>query len=1851
MRNRVLSLIVAIGFIGLLSCDNLRNPQGDTNALGFSEYVQAHTNGFIASDDQIVIVLKQSLSGYKVGDQLPDDIFDFSPNLKGKAFLAEGNSVEFYPEETLENGESYDVSFRLGNLLSLPDDLTELSFEFQVLPLDFTVLKGQLDADGDVYIYSGKIQCSDQMDSEELESVFEISGGGDLELSIVPVKSKVHEYRISGIKKKESASTMLLEWNARKINVDEKGDLKINIPGLNEFVVLGVYPQQGEDQNIKIVFSGDLDKSQNLDGLIYLSDNKNFTLQVRGEEVTLYPDSRLEGECDLNIEQAVKSSAGIKLSEAEKYTLVMSPLPPEIEFLGKGYILPNTNGLLLPFRAVSLRGVDLYVYRIYANNVQQFLQRNQPQEDYNLRGSLKYVGRPVFRKTIRLDQDPTLDLSQWNSFSIDLSTLVNEDPHALYHVELRMRKTLASFVCDDSDLQSGDPIDLIPEEFDSDDLQGFNDNEYYYEDLYPENYSWRDRDDPCSESYYVPGKFKYRNVLATNLGILAKSGNQKDFTVIVTDLLSAEPVSNASVQFYNYQQQQILASMTDPDGMSEVSLDHVPYLIEVQKDNQKAFLRVDDGSALSLSNFDVAGAHIEEGIKGYIYGERGVWRPGDTLNLSFALFDKQEALPDDIPVQMEIYNAIDNLVYKSSSQNYLNGLYAFSVPTNPEDPTGNWRTVVKVGGISFEKTIKVENIRPNRLKMELDFNRNPLMPRDRQQILDFSSNWLHGAPAANMRAEIRVKLRNQKTVFKGYEEFTFSNPLSEYWPDDITIFDDLLDDEGQRILPVYLDVGPYSPGMLKAVFTSKVYERGGGFSTDVFSMPFSPYERYVGVSIPEMTSPRDQLETDSFHKVDVVTLSPSGDPVSVKYLQAKVYKIRWSWWWSSQPDNLAYYIGSQNEKLVYETAVSTSNGKGSFSFKVDYPDWGRYLVHVFDPESNHGAGQTIYMDWPAWANRDGRANPSGATMLTFTADKEEYKPGKKATLTFPSVEDARAILTLEAGDKIVYSKWIKTDDGETQVEVEMTEEMAPNVYASISMIQPHEHDGNDLPIRQYGVLRLKVNNPDSKLKPEIEIPEEIRPNSEYSIKVSEAKGKAMNYTLAIVDEGLLNLTRFKTPDPWSDFYAQEALGMKTWDMFDDVIGAYGGRIESLLAIGGDEGEIQDDAKKANRFTPVVTFLGPFELKKNRSQKHDITMPNYVGEVRAMVIAGDKTAWGSAEAKAFVRQPLMVLTALPRKLSPGEQVDLPVSVFVMKEGMKTAKVTVTTEGPVKCVGDNEVTISATDLGEQMVYFPIETGDENGVAKIIVKVQSGDEQAEHTTEMQVLNPNPYVYNTVQYVLEEGEELNVPVSFHGSAGTNSASLTVSGLPSFNLEENLQYLIKYPYGCLEQISSSAFVQLMLDQLSDLSETQKLESDNNIRATIRKIPNYQLASGGLALWPGTSGASLWAGSYAGHFMLLAEQKGYVIPGLVKDKWLKFQKARVNSYSNRSDYLGDSDLQQAYRLYTLALANQPDLSAMNRLKESDDMNKAASWRLAAAYAILGKDEVALQLINNNSNEEFQKGKSRNTFGSALRDQAMMMETLILLDKKTEAYAMARKLIDGLKSMRWSTQTTAYSLMALGQLSGESGKDEMLKFSLTNGSGTEKVNTQKMSWILNLDESKADQTVKVENRNDAPIFLEFTACGQSAEGLTEASSNGLTLDFRFTDMSGEVIDPSEITQGTSFNALVLIQNPAQNGALENLALSQVFPSGWEIISTRYAEDEDNSNSIQNTESPFTYRDIKDDRVHTFFSIDAGAKAIYKVKLNAAYAGKFIMPAITVEAMYQPELHANSSNSHVEVIRNR
>ena len=1368
-------------------------------------------------------------------------------------------------------------------------------------------------------------------------------------------------------------------------------------------------------------------------------------------------------------------------------------------------------------------------------------------------------------------------------------------------------------------------------------------------------YRWTERDNPCHPSYYMDSdRAAACNVFASNLGMIVKRNSLNKLWIAVSNILDTKPIGKAQVTAYNFQLQPIGKGETNGEGFVEITPNGVPFIIVAESDKQKAYVRVVDGEEQSVSRFDVGGKDIQKGLKGFIYGERGVWRPGDTLHISFILEDREKRIPDKHPVALEIYNPRGQFYTKMISTQGMNGFYTFDVPTQATDPTGLWNAYIKVGGTTFHKGLRIETIKPNRLKINLALPK-VLQATDKNFYAPLTSTWLTGATASKLKAKVEMSLSKVNTQFKNYGQYIFNNPATDFTTIKTDIFDGTLDAEGKANVMLKVPTATEAPGMLNATFTTRVFEPGGDASIYTQTIPFSPFTSYVGINLNQ---PKGKyIETDKDHVFDIVTVNTQGQLVNSSNLEYKIYRIGWSWWWENSGESFGTYINNSSITPVASGNLQTRGGKASFKFRIDYPSWGRYLVYVKDKESGHATGGTVYVDWPEWRGRSSKTDPSGIKMLAFSLNKDSYEIGETATAIIPAAAGGRALVSIENGSTVLRQEWIEVSNGgDTKYTFKITPEMTPNVYLHISLLQPHAQTVNDLPIRMYGVVPVFVTNSQTVLQPQIQMPEVLRPETNFNVTVSEKTGKPMTYTLAIVDDGLLDLTNFKTPDPWNDFYSREALGIRTWDMYDNVLGASAGSYSSLFSTGGDATLKPADAK-ANRFKPVVKFIGPFYLGKGKSQTHTLKLPMYVGSVRAMVVAGQEGAYGNAEKTAFVRTPLMMLSTLPRVLSIQEEITVPVNIFAMENQVKNVTVSLQASGGgVQIVGANQQSLKFSQPGDQLVFFTLKTGSKTGKATIHLTANGGGQQTKETIEIEVRNPNPIVTLRNSQWAEAGQSKELSYNLSSSSANNQIKLEVSRIPSVDISRRFDFLYNYQHHCTEQLTSKALPLLFVGQFKTIDKIEAEKIKTNLQEAIRQIYGRQLPNGGFVYWPGNAVADEWISSYAGMFLTLAQEKGYAVHSNVLNKWKRFQRAAAQNWRMPQDASGwqqwQSELQQAFRLYTLALAGAPEYGAMNRMKEQAGLSIQAKWRLAATYALTGKMKPAEELVYNAETTVSPYSSMNQIYGSSDRDEAMILETLILMNRERDALQQAKVVSKNLSQEEWfSTQSTAFALMAMGRLAEKlSGT---LDFVWTwNDKQQPAVKSAKAVFEKEIATTPKSGMIAVKNQGKGALSVDLITRTQLLNDTLPAISDNLRMDIRYANLNGTPISVNDIIQGTDFMAITSISNISGTSDYTNLALTHIIPSGWEIYNERMVAPETESGAADGSGksvSKYNYLDIRDDRVLTYFNLRRGETKVFTVRLQATYAGNFILPAVQCEAMYDVNVQARSKAGRTTVSR--
>jgi uncharacterized protein YfaS (alpha-2-macroglobulin family) len=1804
----------------------------------FTAHITAYTSGNISKESPVRIQLAREISKEEI-EKLDDmQLFEFSPDIKGKTVWQDGYTVDFIPEAPLPSGKSYEVEFALGKTSHVTPDLKTFTFSFQVIKQSFDVVVDGLKSvdkmkPGQQRMF-GSIITADAENPEKIKKVLEAKQDN----TILPIRwesdggRRKFSFVVDSIVRGEQASIVKLTWNGKAIDVNSKNSQEVIVPAIGDFSLINHKVFYNPEQYLLLQFSGSLLESQNLDGLIRIGQLTNLRFVILDNEIRVYAPQQLIGEQEVFVDMAIQNNQKGKLRETIRFTTSFEEILPAVRLTNSGVILPNTGKLAFPFETVNLRAVDVKVIKIYENNIKQFLQINPMDGNYELRR----VGKVVATKTIALDDDKLLDLSIWNRFSLDLNELIKAEPGAIYQITIGFNHAYSLFGCQDK------PGDKNEDTADED--SGYYDDEYYDEYdsyFYPRGYDWEQRDNPCDVSYYTSSRWVTKNILASDLGLIAKKGSGDNMLFIVNDLKTTKPLTNVTLEVYDYQQQLIAQGRTNSDGIAYVSVKSEPYLLIASDGSQKGYLRLDDGSSLSLSKFDISGENTQEGIKGFIYGERGVWRPGDTLFMMFMLEDRLKTIPVNHPVSFELFNPLGQLVDKIIQTESVNGIYDFQTSTSSDAPTGVWNVKVKVGGATFQKSIRIETILPNRLKLNLDFG--GAFYKDQSVTGILQANWLHGAIAKNLKTTIEVTLSGAKTIFKKFPAYRFDDPSRRFESEKKIIFDGEIDETGKAKITPEFRTGD-APGMLNAVFVTRVFEPGGNFSIDKFTIPYYPYHTFIGLQMPDAEKTNATILTNTNHKIKIVAVDQQGNLTSkCKIVDVELYKIEWRWWWDQSDDDLTNYNTSGYHKPIKRERITLTDGQGEYNLRINYPEWGRYLIRICDETGGHCTGQSFYVDWGGEYAHAAKDQPGGATMLSFTSDKTNYLVGENVKLTIPTGDKGRALVSIENGSRVLQTNWVDVKSGQTEFSFKATQEMTPNIFVHVTLLQPHAQTLNDLPIRMYGIIPVTVEDPTTKLQPVISMKEVLRPEEKSTITVSEKNGTEMTYTIAIVDEGLLDLTRFKTPDPWTSFNAKEALGVKSWDLYDDVIGAWSAQLERMFSIGGDDYNRPKDDRKAKRFKPVVISLGPFHLKKGAKQTHEFIMPQYVGSVRAMVVSAYNGAYGSAEKTIPVRKPLMILATLPRVIGPGETVSLPVNVFAMEKNVNEVNVEVQANEFFTVEGEKQKNIRFTEAGDKIVVFNLKVKPVLGIGKVKIIAKSGNETAEYSVEIDVRNPNPSITDVIDTIIGAGQKIAIPFKPLGMTGTNSGMVEVSSFPPVNLGKRLDYLVRYPFGCVEQTTSAVFPQLFLNQFVELSPEKKTEIESNIKAGIQRLSTFQIPDGGMTYWPGNTQADEWSTSYAGHFMIEAQLLGYNLPPSYMEQWKRFQRSKATNWN-----LGASErstLIQAYRLYTLALAKAPELGAMNRLREQKDLPTETLWCLASAYQLAGQPEVARALTATIGTTVTRYSEPGSSYGSDLRDKAMILEALVLIGENTKAAPLMKEIAERLSSYEWlSTQTTAYSLIAVAKFIQKNGISDNLNFTCRINNTSNEVNTNSPFSQIDIPIRNTESgKVEIVNTSKGVLFARIILTGQPESGDSKGTKeNNLKINVTYKTLEGKLLDVSKLQQGTDFMAEVTVFNPGMRGNYQQMALTQIFPSGWEIHNTRLFGIEGGL-----TSSPFTYQDIRDDRVYTYFDINKNQSLTYYVLLNASYTGRFFLPSTNCAAMYDASINARVPGKWVEV----
>ena len=1250
-------------------------------------------------------------------------------------------------------------------------------------------------------------------------------------------------------------------------------------------------------------------------------------------------------------------------------------------------------------------------------------------------------------------------------------------------------------------------------------------------------------------------------------------------------------------------------------------------------------------SSFDLSDRGVDGRAAAGDIDAFVYLDRGIYRPGETVQLTALVRDRgAKALPN-APVTV-IVSKPDGQEFRRYTVTELKAGAVYQPFTlSASAPRGRWSasvytdpTAAAVGYVAFD----VQDFVPQKLKVTLTSTAPVLDPATPIDI-SVESRFLYGAPASGLGGEGTITLRRAVEPFANYKLFSFGLADELFDPQQITLSVGTTDAAGKTQATGTFDGIDLTQTsiQLQATADVKVYEPGGRTTGEQIVLPVKTRDLAIGIR-PNFDY--DTVAENSDAAFEIVAVNAAGAPVALPGATYELVRENTDYRWY-QADGEWRYERVVRDRIVAGGKIDiAADTLGKVSQRVE---WGSYRLTVADPISGVRSSVRFWAGWGASAS-------DRPDRLNVSTDKQAYKAGDTAQITIRSPADGKALVVV-AGDRIEASHLIEVSAAGSTFSVPVKAEWGSGVYVMVTMYRPLDGAMKGS-ARAIGLVHLPIDSSDRTLAVELGTAERMLPRGPLSVPVSIANaGDEAYVTIAAIDEGVLQLTDFQTPDPVKYFFGKRRLGI---EMRDD----YGRLIETTryqvgeLRTGGDSFGGRGLAVVPQKV--VALFSGPVKLEGGKGTI-TLDVPDFNGELRIMAIAWTPTAVGYASKPITVRDPVVAELVLPRFLAPGDAAEVGFNLHNVDGAPGVYKAVVSGTDPVT-VDASTSTIERTLAAGERLLVPVKLSSNGaGIASIKLAVTGPNGfKIDRVWPIEVRPSQlPTSFDDVAQ-LNAGQTFALPPSLLSAfaPGSASVSVTLSGARGFdNVTGMLKWLDRYPYGCLEQTTSRA---LPLIYLNDLAKYASLDAEKAIPARVQeaidRVLDMQRPEGGFGMWSSSynDDADKFLQVYAIDFLMQAKAKGFVVPEEGLQRAMRYAR-QVASDDNNADNA------RAYAFYVLAKGGQGQAGDLRYYAD----NAGANAQSGLAQGFLGG---ALVQAGDRSRAGLAFGRARNLvsgstpityvgrdyYGSMLRDVAGL--TAVAADSKEDSLipALLDK-VNGFNTELNYTTTQEKSWMLLAQWRLLSNAPALN----VEAAGTAATNVTGQV-VLRPALSEVAAGVSVRNAGDRPIWRTVSATGIPAAPLP-ASSEGIAVNKSYFNLDGTPANLGTLKQNDQ--VVVLIEGSLQDRDYRQVAVTDLIPAGFEIEGpVKLGESGD---TVYSWLGKLSYVDIQEGRDDRYVAaVSAGSRYRMSAEeerrtplpsfrlayvVRATVPGTFAAPAVVAEDMYAPQVIGRSSMSTVTI----
>ncbi len=1361
--------------------------------------------------------------------------------------------------------------------------------------------------------------------------------------------------------------------------------------------------------------------------------------------------------------------------------------------------------------------------------------------------------------------------------------------------------------------------------------------------------------DPQRESplYGVEDK---RLVLITDLGLIVKDNADNTHDLFVQSLRDGQPVAGAEVSLLGLNGMPVLFARTDADGHARMGTgdgltgDRQPTVYLVRRDNDIAFLPFNRAErTLNFSRFDVGGvyaAHLAtDELTAFLFSDRGIYRPGEQVNLAAIVRAMDLQPPSRLPLEIEITNPRGAVVLKRRLSLPELGFLDLQYATDPTSETGDYEVdlylirshnerIRHLGSTRFQ----VEEFQPDRLKINSRFlgELGKGWTSAGQLQVEVTLRNLFGTPAQARKVTASMNLQPTGFHFAGFAGYRFDDPL--YDPEkprpaaERSLEDAETDADG--IARFELPLQEFTQGTYRLTLEVEGFEEGGGRGVRAAnSLLLSPMQALVGV---KRDGDLDYIHQDAERALDLVAIDSQLQRIALDNLKLRLLQRQTLSTLVRQPNGTFQYQSLVREKPLQERDYAIAAGGQRYPLPTERA--GDFVFELVNAEGQRLARVPFSVV--------GEGNLAGAieknAELQVKLDKADYRPGETIEMNITAPYTGAGLITIES-DRVHAYTWFTSDTTSSLQQIRLPEHLEGNAYVNVAFVRAIDSPEIYVSPLSYAVAPFSIDRSAREVAIDLEVPEIARPGK--PMRIGYRTSAPSRLVVFAVDEGILQVAGYRTPEPLDFFLRKRALEVTTQQLVDLILPEFeqilrrsasgGGMMEKALG-----SNLNPFARRVNE--PAVFWSGIVEAGPDTRTVDYVPPETFSGQLRVMAVAVSERAMGSAERKTLVRGPFVISPNLTTMAAPGDEFDVSVGLANLVQGSgPQAQISLQAEPSegLEIVGDDRTQLTLAEGGEGRFRFRVRAKDQPGEASLRFTARLGEEEGHLSASLSVRPAVPYRAEFASGFAEDGEvELPLPRKLYPQLAKQRAAASASPLV---LVEGLQrYLENFPHGCTEQIVSQTFPLIGLAAHPGYAETIP-ETHRKVETLIAQLRQRQVASGGFGLWPGDGRAADFPSVYAMHFLTEARNAGFAVPNDLFESGLEF----LRQLSHRNVSSLESARVRALAIYLLTRNGEVTSNALLSLHEWLQANQKGQWEkdlssayLAAAYQLLKKSDEANKLI---AGYRLGRGKLE-VYSDYHSPLTLDAQYVYLLARHFPARLKAlegqgvRELADPIFGGHYNTLSASYAILALsayGQAVQMPGGDEAIRFLERQGDGQTAEPAREMKPFPHVDPTLGATTLSVEGPQ--PLFYMLSQVGFDRELPSAAQSHGLEIRREFVDSEDKPV--SELHQGMEVKVRLRIRSDGRDW-VDNVAVVDLLPGGFEVIRSSVPRGAGDWNA--------DYVDVREDRVVFYGRFGARVTELnYRAKVTAA--GRFAVPPAYAGSLYDRRIQGHSAAGEIEV----